>query len=106
MPERPFLLSQRPEDRVVDVLSDVLNTLRLQGTVFASAELAAPWGMRAAMPDRFAFHVLARGHAWLEVEGGAPMHVTGGDVLVLAPGKAHSLRDALDTPTKAIEELM
>ena len=35
----------------MDVLSDVLDTVRLRGRVFGSVELAPPWGMRAASRD-------------------------------------------------------
>jgi AraC-like DNA-binding protein len=90
----------------MDVLSDVLSTVRLQSVVFASAELPAPWGIRAEPREHFAFHIVARGRCWLEVDGGAPVHVSAGDVVVLARGHGHTLRDALDTPARPLGEML
>jgi AraC-like DNA-binding protein len=90
----------------MDVLSDVLGTLRLQSQVFASTELEPPWGMRAAPRDHFAFHIVARGSCGLDVDGGAPTPVSGGDVVVLSRGHAHALRDAPRSRARPIEELL
>lgn len=90
----------------MDVLSDVLDTIRLQGTVFGGAELTPPWGIRAAPRDIFAFHVVARGSGWLEVADRAPVRVGAGDVIVLARGHGHVLRDALDSPVRPLHELL
>ena len=90
----------------MDVLSDVLETVRLQSMVFASAELGTPWGMHAGPRDHFAFHVIARGRAWLEVDHAPPLPVGSGDVLVLARGKAHTLRDAPDSAARPLEEML
>jgi AraC-like DNA-binding protein len=91
----------------MDVLSDVLGTLRLQSTVFASAELAPPWGIQAGPREHFAFHIVPRGHCWLEVDDGrAPVQVNAGDVVVLARGHGHTLRDSLASPARPIEELL
>ena len=87
----------------MDVLSDVLDTVRLQGTVFGAAELSPPWGISAGPRPRFAFHVIARGTCWLEVDGRAPARVGAGDVVVLAPDHGHALRDAPDSPIVPIE---
>ena len=82
----------------VDVLSDVLGTVRLAGQVFGSLELAPPWGISAPPRDGFTFHIISRGRCWLETGGLAPTHVSSGDVLLLAPRRAHVLRDELDSP--------
>ncbi|HVY49511.1 MAG TPA: cupin domain-containing protein, partial [Minicystis sp.] len=89
----------------MDVLSDVLSSLRPKSTVFAMTELAAPWGMHAEPSEHPAFHVVLRGSCWLEVDGRAPAQAGGGDVLLLAPGHAHALRDARDTKTVPLAEL-
>jgi AraC-like DNA-binding protein len=90
----------------MDVLSDVLGTAQLRGRVFGSLELNPPWGIRAGPRDFFTFHILARGRAWLEVDDRAHIHVSAGDVLVLAPRKPHVLRDAPKSKARPIEELI
>src|SRR5206468_3103428 len=55
----------------MDVLSDVLATVRLSSAVHICPELSAPWGISfPAQTDRAVFYVLSRGSCYLEVEGG------------------------------------
>ncbi len=89
----------------MDVLSDILGSLRLDSGVFAHTELHAPWGIRAEGRPHVAFHILLRGSCWLEVDGREPAHVSVGDVILVAPGLGHTLRDALDTPPRTLQEL-
>jgi AraC-like DNA-binding protein len=90
----------------MDVLSDVLGTVRLQGMVFGSLDLSPPWGLSAAPRDQFIFHIVARGQCWFEVEGGPATHVSTGDVLVLSPRRAHVLRDAPGSPAIPFEQIV
>ena len=88
----------------MDVLSDVLGTVRLHGRVFGSLELAAPWGVAAAPRDQFIFHIIARGHGYFEA-GSAPVYVSAGDVLLLGPHRPHTLRDSLKSKTEPFERV-
>ncbi|MDQ6898522.1 MAG: AraC family transcriptional regulator [Candidatus Dormibacteraeota bacterium] len=90
----------------MDVLSDILSTVRLESSVFANLRLDSPWGIRAGAQDHFAFHIISRGHCLLEVEGTAPLAVQAGEVVLLAPGYSHSLRDRPDSPTLELDELL
>ncbi len=91
----------------MDVLSDVLDTVRVENGMLFRTELAPPWGIRAGPREQLAFHVVTRGRCWLSVEGiDAPILVEPGDVVVLAPMRDHTLRDAPDTPARDIEELI
>jgi len=90
----------------LDVLSDVLDTVRLTSTVFAQAELNESWGIRAKPREHFAFHVISRGSCWLEVDGLAPIEIAAGEVVVLAPGRGHSVRSDPNSPVRDISELM
>src|SRR5436853_3273 len=56
----------------MDVLSDVLGTVRLTGRVYGTLELAPPWGVFAAPRDPFIFHIIARGECWFEAENDQP----------------------------------
>src|SRR4051812_2354562 len=106
MMQRPYFLSDRPGITTMDVLSDVLNAVRLRSTVFAQTELPSPWGIRAEAREHFAFHIVSRGRCWLEVDGSAPIQVGAGDVVVLAPGRGHTLRDAPGSTARSFQELM
>jgi AraC-like DNA-binding protein len=90
----------------MDVLSDVLDTIRLKGTVFASTELPAPWGIRAEPRSHYAFHIVARGQCWLETDGACAVHVSAGDVVLLSRGQGHALRDAPGSALRPLGELL
>lgn len=88
----------------MDVLSDVLDTMRLTSTAFGQARLAGAWGVRAPAADHYAFHVVVRGRCWFEVDGARPVEIEAGDVVVLAPGRGHVLRDSRKTPPRPLIE--
>ncbi len=90
----------------MDVLSDMLSTVRLKSTVFTQTQLTAPWGIRADGRDHFAFHVITRGRGVLDVDGLPPVDVEAGDVVVVAPGRTHSLRDRRESPARDLMELL
>jgi AraC-like DNA-binding protein len=92
----------------MDVLSDVLSTVRLTSAIHICPELSAPWGIAfPPQPDRAVFYVLSRGSCYLEIEGQAtPVALVGGDLAMLPGGAAHILRDRLQTPAVAFKELM
>ncbi len=79
----------------MDVLSDVLTTIRLHSAIHFCPELSAPWGIQvSAQRDRALFYVLSRGSCYLEVDGlAAPVPLVGGDVAMLPHGAAHIVRD-------------
>lgn len=91
----------------MDVLSDVLDTVRVENGMLYQIQMTAPWGIRARSREQLAFHVVTKGHCWLSVAGiDAPIAVEAGDVVVLAPGREHTLRDSPDTPARDIEDLL
>jgi len=91
----------------MDVLSDVLTTVRLHGAIHFCPELSAPWGIAfPAQGDRAVFYVLSRGSCYLEIEGlGSMVTLVGGDLAMLTRGAAHTLRDRPETPAVPLEAL-
>ena len=59
----------------IDVLSDVLEVVRLRSTVSFALDLPAPWGVRLEADDRFIFHLVVHGEALIEPEGRGSMRV-------------------------------
>jgi AraC-like DNA-binding protein len=92
----------------MDVLSDVLTTVRLHSAIHFCPELSAPWGIEVlAQRDRAIFYVLSRGSCYLEVDGlESPVPLVGGDLAMLPHGAAHTLRDRLHTPAIPLEALL
>src|SRR5262245_34913706 len=100
----------------MDVLTDVLQAVRLRSEVYGRFEWTAPWGAQFAEGGSPIFHIVSRGSCWLEVEeaysgsrpGGASgaIPLAGGDFVFLPQGHAHSLRDAPGTPAPPISKLV
>ncbi|HKX27013.1 MAG TPA: AraC family transcriptional regulator [Blastocatellia bacterium] len=92
----------------MDVLSDVLTTVRLESAIHFCPELSAPWGIKVPVQsDRAVFYVVSRGSGYLELEGQeSPISLVGGDLVMLPHGIAHVLRDRLQTPAIPLEELL
>lgn len=96
MPVSPNLLPERPgpKDGHVDVVSDVLETMRFTTQLFGRFELGAPWALRVPKKETSSFYVLARGSVRLRVEGEAsPLLLSAGDVVLVPHGAAHVLDD-------------
>lgn len=91
----------------MDVLSDVLDTVRVENGLLFQTQMTAPWGIRAGVRAQLAFHVVTKGRCWLSVDGiDSPIAVETGDVVVLAPWRDHTLRDSPETPARDIEDLV
>lgn len=91
----------------MDVLTDVLQTVRVSSVCYGRVELSAPWGVEVASSEAASFHVVLRGNCWLEVEGRTDMvPLTSGDLFALPHGHGHVLRDAPDTKARPLHDLI
>jgi AraC-like DNA-binding protein len=74
-----------------DILSQVLQDIRLSGVSYGRCELRGPWGIRFPQQVPARFHFIATREAWLHVRGQERMRLEAGDALILPRGTAHSL---------------
>lgn len=89
-----------------DVLSDVLRAVHLTGAVYYDFELSSPWVAEAPPSKEIAanvmpgvqrvveYHVIARGSAWGNAIGDAPIRLREGDLIVFPQGDPHVLSSA------------
>jgi len=90
----------------LDVLTDVLNSMRLNSTLYCRSELSAPWGLAFGKTRAATFHVVDRGGGWLRLDGAeAPIALGGGDLIVLPRGCGHYIGSAPDAPVLAAIQL-
>jgi AraC-like DNA-binding protein len=91
----------------MDVLSDVLETVRSKDLRIARAELSAPWGFKVGDTDgQAALYVVTGGAGWLEAEGlEHPLRLDTGDMVLLPRGPAHVLRDDPSSTANPLESL-
>ncbi|MHA6299203.1 AraC family transcriptional regulator [Devosia sp. CAU 1758] len=86
----------QPPD-AVDPLGDVLHMLRLNGTLYCRAELAAPWGVALPQMERsMLFIVIISGDGWMRLAGRKPVLVQEGSMVVLPRGTPVDLVSAAD----------
>jgi AraC-like DNA-binding protein len=73
----------------MDILAEVLDRVRLGGTLLFHFELGHPWSL--ALPERpyALFHYLSRGSATLALEQGRELHMAEGDFVVVTRGEPH-----------------
>jgi len=88
----------------MDALSEILQSVKLDGAVFYNAEFTAPWGVRSPSSLEVAtflrrrskhlimYHLLTQGRARCEVEhGNLAVELVPGDIVVFPHGDAHIL---------------
>ncbi|HEY6158829.1 MAG TPA: AraC family transcriptional regulator [Gemmatimonadales bacterium] len=92
----------------MDVLSDILTTLRFRGSLYFSTEFRPPWGVRVPHFRRVArFHLVVRGACWIRVENVSdPVRLETGDIILVPRGAEHIITDMPDTPAKAVDEVV
>ena len=89
----------------VDVLSDILRVVRLDGAIYYNAEFSAPWSFRSApscaMVPYIArdgshiitYHLLTEGRGYASLEHGEQVPLIAGDIVVFPHGDSHILRN-------------
>jgi len=74
----------------MEVLSDILRTLHVRGSVYFCDRLEAPWQLKFDAAARASFHLVRRGECWITVNDQTEQ-LGPGDLVFLEPGKAHQL---------------
>lgn len=85
----------------LDVLTDILASLRLRGGVHFRCKFSAPWGMAMKSSTVAEFHLITRGQCWLRLHRRKDaIPLLAGDVIVLPHGDPHAL---VDSPSREAE---
>lgn len=85
-----------------DLISDVLRSVRLEGTMYFEARMTGSWGFHITESQNSSFHYLTQGSAWISMPDGSWSELRPGDTVVLPHGEAHTLSDRPD-PSFGIE---
>ena len=73
----------------MDILAQVLDRVRLGGTLLFHFELGHPWNLELPARPYALFHYLSQGSATLALEQGRELHMTEGDFVVITRGEPH-----------------
>jgi len=97
----------------MDVLSEVLRVVKLEGALFFNAEFSAPWCLKSsgaagiepflapAPRHLIMYHFLTEGRAYARLPDGSRVHLTAGDIVILPHGHSHFLGNGL--PEKPVD---
>lgn len=74
-----------------DLISDVLRSVHLQGTVYFEAQVESPWGIH--IPDNGVanFHLVTSGSCVADVPGEETFRLYAGDAVVFPHGSSHTI---------------
>lgn len=88
-------------DATVDVLSDVLRSIRLTGALFFPFEASSPWAddipaapalVPAILPGAqhvVSYHIVSEGACWVTLADDPAVHLRAGDIVVIPHGDAY-----------------
>lgn len=97
---------RRGDDRaqgIMDILSDVLNVVRLNGGAFYTAEFTSPWAVFTPPADELAvlmgtraesvavFHIFVEGECWISLKGTEPFPLSAGSAIIFSHSPSHEL---------------
>jgi AraC-like DNA-binding protein len=89
----------------MDVLAEVLDRVRLGGTLLFHFELGHPWSLALPARPYALFHYLSRGSATLALDGKRKLRMTAGDLVVVTRGEPHVLYSDRRTKPFAVVDL-
>ena len=102
----------------MDVLSDVLRTVRLSGSVFFTAEFSSPWAIESPNADLLAgivlpaaehislFHIVLEGGCLIDCDGFDGVTLEGGDVVMFPHGQCHTMRSGPQAQTTSLARVL
>ena len=98
------MTEQKDKAKEGDLLSEVIRSIRLEGSVFFRSHLTAPWGIHLPASNEPRFHIVLDGEAWLHAEDmPEPILIKAGTAMLLRDGESHWIADHPDTPKVASE---
>jgi AraC family transcriptional regulator, alkane utilization regulator len=102
----------------MDVLSDVLRMIHLEGALFLNGEFRAPWcvdapdsaklvsALRPGAQHLGICHVVLEGQCWIQLKGGDPLLLQAGEAAVLAHGDTHLIGSGLRNASVNLDHIV
>lgn len=102
----------------MDILSDVLNVVRLNGGAFFTAEFTSPWAVYTPPAEDVArfletraesvavFHVFVEGRCWITVGDVEPFPLAAGSAVIFSHSPSHQLASSPDLTAEPLVPLL
>lgn len=92
---------------MIDVLSDVLNTVALRGTLYFRADLSPPFAVQVPdLGNAARFHLVIQGRCYVTLPNTEPVMLEAGDLILIPNGSSHRLAHRPDAEGAALEEVL
>ena len=79
----------------MEILSDILRSIRLEGTIFFRSEMHSPWGIEKPDGEYPVFHIALNGVCFLKSSRmRQPLRMGNNDIVLLPYGDAHWVADS------------
>lgn len=75
----------------MEVLSDILRSMRVSGSVYFCDRMDAPWSKTFDEPGAASFHLVRRGECWVTGDDGSVEQLGPGDLVFVEAGREHTL---------------
>ncbi|MDX2161303.1 MAG: AraC family transcriptional regulator [bacterium] len=91
----------------IDVLDDILNTIRLNGTVYFQRQFKGDWGIETKATPFKKFHIIVDGRCWLRADFlQAPLQLAHGDIIAFPHGSPYRLSADVNSLCVSADELL
>lgn len=92
---------------MIDMLSDVLDTVALKGTLYFRTDFSPPFAIGVPAYGHAArFHLVVQGRCHVELPGGENVVLEPGDLVLVPHGSPHVLADAAGRTPAPLEQVM
>ena len=89
----------------MDVLTDVLSTMRASSVLYGRIEASAPWGIAFEVHHALKFCLVSQGKCCLVMEGSAPQFLSEGDFFLTTGGARYTVCDAPGSSSRPLMEV-
>ncbi|MCB2101849.1 MAG: AraC family transcriptional regulator [Rhodobacterales bacterium] len=91
----------------MDVLNDILDTLKFKGAFYYRTHFSPPWGVTVPELGQAArFHLVVQGTCHVSFPSGVSTTLSPGDLVLIPKGRSHVLSDAPGRPVPPLETVM
>ncbi len=79
---------------MIDVLSDIFDTIRLRATLYFRTDYSPPWAITVPAYQQAArFHLVVQGNAHIQLRSGRALDIEPGDLILIPRGQEHIMSD-------------
>ncbi len=92
---------------MVDVLSDIFETIRLRGTLYFRTDYSPPWAITVPSYAKAArFHLVVQGRCHISLPSGQIAELGAGDLILIPRGQTHVLADSPGQVPAPLEQVI